>query len=69
MYASFDPVALDVACADAVNSLPPVPGSVLEGKTGVDHFGAVHPATDWRAGMEHAEKIGLGSRSYELVRI
>ncbi|MCI8623133.1 MAG: DUF362 domain-containing protein [Provencibacterium sp.] len=70
MYASFDPVALDVACADAVNALPPVPGSILSGReTGGDHFGAVHPTTDWRAGTAHAEKLGLGRQEYELVRI
>ena len=69
MYASFDPVALDVACADAVNSLPPAPGSILEGKKGVDHFGAVHPTTDWRAGTAHAEKLGIGHEAYELIRV
>ena len=29
MFASFDPVALDVACADAVNKQPVIPGSLL----------------------------------------
>ena len=29
MFASFDPVALDVACADAVNRQPVNPGSIL----------------------------------------
>ncbi|MCL2529068.1 MAG: DUF362 domain-containing protein [Coriobacteriia bacterium] len=32
MFASFDPVALDVACADAVNAQPVIPGSVLAEK-------------------------------------
>ena len=27
MFASFDPVALDMACADAVNAQPPLPGA------------------------------------------
>ena len=30
MFASFDPVALDVACADAVNAQPVTPGSLLD---------------------------------------
>lgn len=30
MFASFDPVALDVACADAVNKQPVISGSQLE---------------------------------------
>ena len=34
MFASFDPVALDVACADAVNAMPVIQGSVL---TDSDH--------------------------------
>ncbi len=39
MFASFDPVALDVACADAVNGLPALPGSLLEGRpAGGDHL-------------------------------
>ena len=27
------------------------------------------PDTDWRSQVEHAEKIGLGSREYELIKI
>ena len=30
MFASFDPIALDQACADAVNAQPSMPGSVLD---------------------------------------
>ncbi len=73
MFASFDPVALDQACADAVVSQPPMPGSVLfdEGfdcKCG-DVFQAAHPDTHWQSCLEHAEKLGLGSRKYELIKI
>jgi uncharacterized Fe-S center protein len=32
MFASFDPVALDVACADAVNQQPAMTNSVLADK-------------------------------------
>ena len=32
-----------------------------------DHFTDVQPSTDWRSCLEHAEKIGLGTREYELV--
>ena len=31
MFASFDPVALDMACADAVNAQPPLPGAAAAG--------------------------------------
>ena len=40
MFASFDPVALDVACADAVNAQPPIQNSQLKehwNESG-DHF-------------------------------
>ena len=73
MFASFDPVALDQACADAVMAQPAMPGSVLfdEGYdcNCADHMTAAHPDTDWRACLEHAEKLGLGVRDYELIRI
>lgn len=75
MFASFDPVALDVACADACNAQPVIAGSVLsENKENGhgshhDHFHLTHPDTNWKSCVEHAEKIGLGCRDYELVEI
>lgn len=70
MLASFDPVALDHACADLVNRQPVNPGSLLsEVPQGDDHFKALHSDTNWRHGLEHAEKIGLGSQRYELVTL
>ncbi len=69
MFASFDPVALDRACIDAVNAAPGIAASVL-GKVGPgDHFKTIHPVTDWRSQIEHAEMIGLGSGRYELVNL
>ena len=71
MFASFDPVALDVACADAVNRQPAIGNSLL-GEShhhGRDHFGAVSPDTDWRTAIEHAKKIGLGNDEYELIEV
>lgn len=71
MFASFDPVALDVACADAVNHATALPNSLLTDK-GVktdDHFHDLHPVTNWRSTVEHAQKIGLGSMSYELIEV
>ena len=34
---------------------------------GHDVFKMVHPDTDWAAGLAHAEKLGIGTREYELV--
>lgn len=71
MFASFDPVALDVACADAVNKQPVIPGSLLDKSAdhSHDHFHAVSPDTDWKVGIEHAVKIGLGNKEYELIEL
>ena len=32
-----------------------------------DHFLDSNPRVDWKTTLEHAEKIGLGTRDYELV--
>ena len=76
MLASFDPVALDQACADLCNQQTPVAFSILGenikahgNHEGHDHFHMVHPDTEWRTCIEHAVKIGLGTDQYEMVRI
>ena len=72
MFASFDPVAIDVAAADAVNSMEAVKGSALDEAPNVqhcDHFTAVSPNTNWHSCVEHAERIGVGTTQYELIRI
>jgi len=72
--ASFDPVALDKACADMVMAAPSNPGSRgnEDGKlnlTGKDKFMHIHPNADWRIGLEHAQKLGLGTMEYELITV
>jgi len=75
IFASFDPVALDQACIDAVNAAPAIAGSIISDRekkpnsAGNDHFTSIHPTTDWREQLNHAEKIGLGVRKYELVTV
>lgn len=73
MFASFDPVALDQACVDACLAQPPMPGSLLADNLAApdfcdhgDHFTNTTPESCWRSALEHAEKIGLGSREYQL---
>ncbi len=71
MFASFDPVALDTACAEAALKTQPLPNSALakvKHPTG-DHFHDLHPVTNWRVGVEHAQRIGLGTTEYELIRV
>jgi uncharacterized Fe-S center protein len=72
MFASFDPVALDVACADAVNRQPVLPGSAITDnhlEDDRDRFHAAHPDTCWQSAVAHGEKIGLGTTKYELVNV
>lgn len=71
MFASFDPVALDHACIDAVNAAPVIASSVLGQSDHAhgDHFTCVHPTTNWRSQIEHAEAVGLGNGDYELVTL
>ena len=69
--ASTDPVALDQACADLVNNAAGNRDTALKSgfEPGGDKFRGVHPDIDWEVQLEHGEKIGLGKRKYELVRI
>ncbi len=73
ILASFDPVALDRACVDLVNSAPPIMksciGSIYEKSPNKDKFTLAQPHTDWRLGLDYAEKIGLGSQKYELINV
>ncbi len=74
MFASADPLALDQACADACMAAAPLPGSQLAENMAKgdfvdhhDHFTNSRPESEWKTCLEHAEKIGLGTRDYELV--
>lgn len=69
--ASTDPVAIDQACADLVNGAPGNPHSALVTghEPGNDKFRGVYPEIDWEVQLEHAAKMGIGSREYELIRI
>jgi uncharacterized Fe-S center protein len=75
ILASFDPVALDQASADMVTAAPALKNSRLSEKyphealLGKDKFHLIHPDTHWQAGLEHAEKIGLGIRKYDLIAV
>ena len=76
MFASFDPLTLDQACADACLAANPLPGSRLSdnmARQGFvdlgDHFRNTTPESDWESCLVHAEKIGLGTREYELITV
>lgn len=71
MFASFDPVALDAACADAVNNQPVMSGSILNqsGSKHNDYFTDISPDTDWKVAIDYAEELGIGSKEYELISV
>ena len=35
----------------------------------VSHFKGIYPKVDWEIQLDYAEKLGLGSRTYELVKL
>lgn len=69
--ASLDPVAIDQASVDLVNARPGLDHSCLSaGKgSGEDKFRSIYPQVDWAVQLEHAERIGLGTRKYDLIKI
>jgi hypothetical protein len=60
ILASTDPVALDQACVDIVYKTPREESAALIER--IESRNGIHT-------LEHAEKIGLGSRTYNLVNI
>lgn len=74
MFASSDPVALDVALTDLICAQPALENSVLperhaafEGET--DHLHAINPASDWEMCIKHAEELGAGCRQYKIIEV
>lgn len=76
MLASTDPLAIDQASVDLCAKEKPLRGSLLwdniHSENFLDsgnHFNNAHPDSDWKSCFEQAEKIGVGSREYELIEI
>ncbi len=74
MFASFDSLALDQACVDACLKATPLPNSQLAEAMEKedfcdhhDHFENTTPNSEYKTCLAHAEKIGLGTRDYEIV--
>ena len=40
-----------------------------EGCQGHDHFHNLTPESEWKTCLAHAEKLGMGTRAYELVTV
>lgn len=76
MLASFDPVALDQACADLCLQATPIRNSQLGDNLAKpdwhhhhDHFLDSNPNVRWKETLAHGEKIGLGTRDYKLITV
>ena len=74
MFASFDPLALDQACVEACLKCDPLPNSQLYDRMHSedfcdhhDHFENTTPDSEYKTCLDHAAKIGLGNRDYELI--
>jgi len=72
-FVSFDPVAVDQASVDAALKATPIENSQLgdnlkkpDWQKKGDHFLDSNPHVNWEETLIHAEKIGLGTRQYEL---
>ena len=71
ILASTDPVALDKASFDMVNSQPGCANSHLSANhaPGEDKFTGVWPHTRGDVQLAHAASIGMGSLEYEIIRV
>ena len=76
MFASFDPIALDQACVDMALKAQPIRNSKLGDHLAKpdwhhhhDHFLDSNPNVCWEETLVHGEKIGLGTRDYELITL
>ena len=71
ILASTDPVAIDQASADLVNEQKAIPGSVLTTnlKPGEDKFKGLYPNVEWKHQLDYAQKIGIGTKEYRLVKL
>lgn len=70
ILASRDPIAIEQAAIDLVNNARPLPGSKLDGKGDVqDKIKALHPNAHYEKALIHGERIGLGTRKYELIKL
>ncbi len=73
VLASKDPVAIDHASIELINSSPGIAGSEAEhaGALGrsSDKFLLINPSADWRRQIRAAEESGIGNRIYSLKEL
>ena len=72
ILASLDPVAIDKASVDLINSKLGLAGTAIGShiKEGDDKIAAIEGrGIEWEHQLKYAEELGLGSRKYELIRL
>ena len=69
--ASRDPIALDQACVDLLNSQPSLESSCLKGHdtAASDKIKAIYPKINWEHQLDYAVQLGIGSREYDLITV
>ena len=68
-------MALDQACVDACLNAAPLPNSQLGANLAKpgwncyhDNFKDSNPNIEWKATLDQAEKVGMGTRQYVLKK-
>ncbi|MBC2721422.1 DUF362 domain-containing protein [Desulfosporosinus sp.] len=70
ILASKDPIAIDQAAVDLINQAHGNPLSELgERHAEHDKFRVLFPEIDWTIQLSYGERVGLGSRKYDLIQI
>lgn len=71
IVASRDPVAIDQVSVDMLNAQPIFESYCLKGIASADkdRIRAVYPKIDWQHQLDYAERLGLGNRAYELIKL
>ncbi len=71
ILASQDPVAIDQASVDLLNQSQGLENSALSGSLnpGEDKIKNIYPEIDYQVQLAYGDKLGLGKRKYELVKV
>ena len=68
ILASEDPVSIDRASADLINSAGPVLGSKIYDRTGDDNLRKLYDI-DWQYLLQYSRSINTGEDKYDMVSI
>jgi uncharacterized Fe-S center protein len=67
---SNDPIAIDKASVDLINSAPfnPLWSDVNKTKN-KDKFKVIYKNIDWNSQLDYGQKMGIGNKEYEIIRL